>query len=103
MFQSLNIASEGKVGRPAHMKQRTLMAERLFDSKGRELGSYTVTDGEAGSVVLTARIDGKARTITFPAVKPQARSQRPRKASSKGAKVTAARKATRKRTAKQVA
>lgn len=102
-FQLHNITSVGKRGRPAFPRTRTSHVERVLSDKGAELGLFSLEPQSDGSVLLRAIIDGKTKTITYPA-KAAPRTARARKVAkatpAKGRKVTAARKATKRTAAK---
>lgn len=84
-FHLQNIANRGNRGRPPLPREVNRMHELVLNSRGVELGELEIEPDESGAVVITAVIDGKSKSITFPApARKPARKARP--ASSKASK-----------------
>ena len=108
MFSTLNIANDGKRGRPPFQKDHDLIHDKVFGSNGAELGELMLEPDGKGGIILTAVINGRSKTVSFPGKaaprgrkaaakpKPVAKVNKPKVTAKRKSTVRKATKATRK-------
>lgn len=84
MFLTHDLTNEGRRGRPSHPRERQELRLAILNEREQELGELSVEDDGKGGVNLVAVIEGKTKTVNFPA------KAKPRKAARKTTKAAKA-------------